>query len=210
MAICQTLRLQIQWSPRNQPYSSLFVDLWTPTHPQRGHCHSSLKVCPTGLYVVYTPVPTLIDNNGVPPHPPLFSPSVALMHFLTNRPKAAFGDQGSVALVTDKRGAESSVIKYSWICFSDRQAESTHTFSFQKILSNLVKNIFCPVKPLFLILWFTLNKCNLSGNILSVLADTVRSLPISKSFVPNQNHLSATRKPTVAQILHNSSAVPLQ
>ncbi len=57
MAICQTLRLQIQWSPRNQPYSSLFVDLWTPTHPQRGHCHSSLKVCPTGLDVVYTPVP---------------------------------------------------------------------------------------------------------------------------------------------------------
>ncbi len=71
MAICQTLRLQIQWSPRNQPYSSLFVDLWTPTHPQRGHCHSFLKVCPTGLDVVYTPVPALIDNNGVPVHPPV-------------------------------------------------------------------------------------------------------------------------------------------
>ncbi len=32
-----------------------------------------------------------------------------------------------------------------------------HTFSFQKILSNLVKNIFCPAKPLFLILRFTFN-----------------------------------------------------
>ncbi len=40
--------------------------------------------------------------------------------------------------------------------------------------------------------------------------DTVRSLPISKSFVPNQNPLSATRMPTVAQILHHSSAVSLQ
>ncbi len=80
--------------------------------------------------------------------------SVAEINSLTSRPKAAHFC--SVALV-DKWGAESSVIKYSCICFADRQAESTHTFSFQKILSNLVKNIFCPATPLFLILRFTLN-----------------------------------------------------
>ncbi len=34
----------------------------------------------------------------------------------------------SVAFVSDKWSAASSVIKYSWICFSDRHAESTHTF----------------------------------------------------------------------------------
>ncbi len=63
----------------------------------------------------------------------------------------------SVAFVSDKWSAASSVIKYSCICFADRQAESAHTFSFQKILSNLVKNIFCPAKSLFLILRLTLN-----------------------------------------------------
>ncbi len=81
--------------------------------------------------------------------------SVAEINPLTSRPKAAHFC--SMALVSDKWSAESSVIKYSCICFSDRQAESTHTFSFQKILSNLIKNIFCPAKPLFLILRFTLN-----------------------------------------------------
>ncbi len=67
----------------------------------------------------------------------------------------------SVAFVSDKWSAASSVIKNNCICFSDRQAESTHTFSFQKILSNLVKNIFCPVNPLFLILIYAyITECN--------------------------------------------------
>ncbi len=57
----------------------------------------------------------------------------------------------SVAFVSDKWSAASSVIKYSCICFSDRQAER----------SNLVKNIFCPVNPLFLILIYAyINECN--------------------------------------------------
>ncbi len=71
----------------------------------------------------------------------------------------------SVALVSDKRSAQSSVIKYSCICFSDRQAESTHTFSFQKILSNLVKNIFCLVPSTnmgYLCSLKTLNFCTFS------------------------------------------------
>ncbi len=63
----------------------------------------------------------------------------------------------SVAFVSDKWSAASSVIKNNCICFSDRHAESAHTFSLQKILLNLVKNIFCPAKPLYFIFWFTLN-----------------------------------------------------
>ncbi len=55
----------------------------------------------------------------------------------------------SVAFVSDKWSAASSVIKNNCICFSDRHAESAHTFSLQKILLNLVKNIFCPAKPLY-------------------------------------------------------------
>ncbi len=74
---------------------------------------------------------------------PFSAQSVALMHFLTNRPKAAH--VCSVALVSDKCGADSSVIKYSCICFSDRQAESAHTFSFQKILLNLIFSFSAPL-----------------------------------------------------------------
>ncbi len=57
--------------------------------------------------------------------------SVAERHFLTNRPISSHFC--SVALITDKWGADWPVIKYSWICFSDRQAESTHTHTYQTL-----------------------------------------------------------------------------
>ncbi len=80
----------------------------------------------------------------------LFSPSVLSCIFLKTGLKRPLSAQWPWLVISVAQ--TSSVIKYSCICFSDRQAESAHTFSFQKILSNLVKNIFCPVKPLFLIL----------------------------------------------------------
>ncbi len=106
-----------------------------------------------------------------------FQPFCGSHAFSHNRPNFC-----SVTLSTDSEAQSPLFIKYSWICFSDRHAESAHTFSLQKILLNLVKNIFCPAKPLFLILRFTLNFKIICAQ--------------SESFICHS-------KPTVAKILHN-------
>ncbi len=96
-----------------------------------------------------------INHQCVSPLFP-FQPFCGSHAFSHNRPNFC-----SVTLSTDSEAQSPLFIKYSWICFSDRLAESTHTFSLQKILSNLVKNIFCPVNPLFLILIYAyINECN--------------------------------------------------
>ncbi len=41
------------------------------SHPQRGHFRSFQVVYQKDLDAVYTLVPTQLDSNGAPPHPPV-------------------------------------------------------------------------------------------------------------------------------------------
>ncbi len=83
----------------------------------------------------------------------LFSPSVALMPFLTNRPRAPISAQCPWLLIVRRR-VLCYQIQLHLFCWQ-ASWKRTHIF----IPENLIKPflMFYPVKPLFLILRFTLN-----------------------------------------------------
>ncbi len=119
----------------------------------------------------------------------LFSPSVALMHFLTT---GLISAQCPCLLIVRRRVLCLSNTA-EFVFLTGKLKAHTH-FHSRKSYQPLSKTFSAPLNPLFLILIYAyINECNLSGIIFFFffLADTVRSLPISKSFVPNQNLSSA-------------------
>ncbi len=110
-----------------------------------------------------------INHQCVSPLFP-FQPFCGSHAFSHNRPNFC-----SVTLSTDSEAQSPLFIKYSWICFSDRLAKSTHTF-----YQTLSKTFSAPLNhsssysgsrsPTTYDV-----QCNLSGLILSMFVDTVRS-----------------------------------